>query len=146
MEQYKPSYAAVIVAGIAMWVLGAVWYNVLGSAWMSYTGITEEMASMMTGMDMVLMYGGSVIAFALVFYVQDHLMFQFKAADVKGALQSGFWSWLGFIATSFFIQNLYQMKPFGLWLIDAGYWLVGLIVGSIILVKMGKKTAAAPAA
>jgi hypothetical protein len=146
MDQYKPNYIAVVIAGLSMWVLGAIWYNIFGTQWMGYLGITEEMAKAVSGADMVFIYGGSIVAFAVAFYVQDHMMFAFKATGIGGGVQSGFWSWLGFIATSFFVQTVYQMKPIGLWCIDAGYWLIGLIIGSIILATMKKKSDAAPAA
>ena len=139
MDQYKPNYKAVVVAGVVMWVIGAVWYSVFGALWMSFTGVTEEMATMMTTTDTVLLYAGSIVAFMLVFYVQDHIMFTFKASDIKSAVQCGFWMWLGFIATSFFVQLVYQMKPYGLWFIDTAYWLLSMVVGSIILVTMKKK-------
>ena len=140
MDQYKPNYKAVVIAGVVMWVLGAVWYSLFGSLWMTFTGVTEEMTTMMTTTDTVMMYGGSIVAFIVVFYVQDHIMFTFKASSIKDAVTCGFWMWLGFIATSFFVQLVYQMKPYGLWFIDTGYWLLSMIVGSIILAAMKKKS------
>ena len=87
--------------------------------------------------------GGSVVAYFIMFYCLVHVNHAFQVKDVKGAIQSGFWTWLGFIATVLFVNNLYQGKPIGLWLIDAGYWLLGLLAGAIILVKMKKNEAAA---
>jgi hypothetical protein len=142
MDQIKINYFAVIVSAVIFFLLGWVWYGVLfSSLWMQYTGITMDQAP--TGSEMAMQMGGSFIAYFITFYCLAHVNHAFQVKDVKGALQSGFWTWLGFIATVLFVMNLYQLKPFGLWLIDAGYWGIGLITGAIILVKMKKKEPAA---
>lgn len=135
----KINYAAVAAAAIVMWIFGAVWYGVLSAPWMMYTGVTEEMAKGMTGMDMAMMYGGSVIAYFITFYVQSHVHHAFQVKNLKDAVQAAFWNWLGFVAMVMYVTNSYQGKSFGLTLIDSGYWLIGLILGGIVLVKMQKK-------
>lgn len=139
----KINYVAVAAAAIAMWVIGAVWYNVFSAPWMMYTGVTEEMAKGMSGMDLALVYGGSVVAFFITFYVQCFVHHAFKVKDLKGAVQAAFWNWLGFVAMVVFVNNSYQGKSFVLTLIDSGYWLVSMIIGGIILVKMQKNEATA---
>ena len=141
MDQPKINYLAVLVAAIAFFVLGWIWYGmVFSSLWMQYTGISMDQAP--SGSEMAMQFGGSFVAYFIMFYCLAHVNHAFKVQDVKGAIQSGWWTWLGFIATVLFVTNLYQRKSFGLWLIDGGYWLVGLILGAIILVKMQKKESA----
>lgn len=142
----KVNYLAVALAAVAMWILGAVWYGGLFSAqWMMYTGITEEMAKAATGTDIAVQMIGSLLGAAVMFYVQTHIHHAFQVKDVKGAAQAAFWSWIGFVAMVHLVNNLYQGKSFMLTLIDGGYWLISMIIGGIILVKMTKKEAA-PAA
>ncbi len=74
----KINYVAVAVAALAMWILGAVWYNVFSAPWMMYTGVTEEMAKNMSGMDSAIIYGGSIVAFFITFYVQSHVHHAFQ--------------------------------------------------------------------
>jgi len=139
MEQPRINFIAVVAAAAAMWFAGMAWYMALSAPWMAYTGVTEEMAKQMTGMEMALAYGGSFAAYIVLFYCMAHVMHAFKAVTVSGAVQAGFWSWLGFTATALFVSYTYQGKPFGLVLIDGGYWLVGMVLGSVILAKMPKK-------
>ena len=142
MEQVKINYLAVIVSTVIFFLLGWLWYGILfTSLWMQYTGITMDQAP--SGAEIAMQMGGSVVAYFIMFYCLVHVNHAFQVKDVKGAIQSGFWTWLGFIATVLFVNNLYQGKPIGLWLIDAGYWLLGLLAGAIILVKMKKNEAAA---
>ena len=135
----KINYVAVAAAAIAMWILGAIWYNIFSAPWMMYTGVTEEMAKGMSGMDTLLIYGGSIVAFFITFYVQCHVHHAFQVKNLKDASQAAFWNWLGFVAMVVYVNNSYQGKSFVLTLIDSGYWLVGMIIGGIILVKMPKK-------
>lgn len=146
MNSPKINFVAVVAAAAAMWVLGAIWYTAFSTPWMNYTGITEEAAAGISGGGMALMYGGSLLAYVVLFYVMAHFAHYAGASNIKGGLQTGFWAWLGFIATSMFVTNLYNMNPIGLWFIDAGYWLLGMLLGGVILVKMRKKENAAPAA
>lgn len=135
----KVNYASVGAAAVAMWVVGAVWYGIFSAPWMMYTGVTEEMAMNMSGMDMAVLYGGSLVAYFVLFYVQTHVHHAFQVKDVKGALQAAFWNWLGFVLTALYVSYTYQGKSLGLVAIDASYWLIGMMLGGIILAMMMKK-------
>jgi len=138
--EVKINYVAVAIAAVIMWVIGAVWYGVLFSAqWMMLTGITEDMAKMVSGTDNAMMMGGSLVGAFVMFFVQSHIHHAFQVKDIKGAVQAAFWSWIGFVAMVHLVNNLYQMKPFMLTLIDSGYWLVSMIIGGIVLEKMRSK-------
>ncbi|MFA6455386.1 MAG: DUF1761 domain-containing protein [Bacteroidota bacterium] len=136
--EFKINYIAVAIAAAVMWVLGAVWYSVFSAQWMMYTGITEEMAKSMTGMDMAYLYGGSFIAYLILFYVQSHVHIAFQVKDLKGSLQAAVWNWLGFVVTAMYVSNSFQGKSIVLTMIDGGYWLFGMVIGGVILMKMNK--------
>lgn len=137
----KINYIAVALAGAAMFFIGFVWYSVLFQAqWMEYTGVTMD--QQMTGGEMAMAFGGSFIAYCILFYVQTHIHHAFQVKDIKGGVQAAFWSWLGFVLTVMYVTNSYQQKSFGLTFIDSLYWLISMMIGGIILVKMQKKEAA----
>lgn len=136
----KINYVAVALAGVAMFFIGFVWYGVLfQSQWMVYTGVTMD--RQMTGVEMAISFGGSFIAYVVLFYVQSYVHHAFKVNDIKNAVQAAFWNWFGFILTAMYVTNSYQGKSFALTFLDSSYWLVSMIVGGIILVKMQKKEA-----
>jgi Sec-independent protein secretion pathway component TatC len=93
----------------------------------------------MPGAAMVFSYAGSFVAYIIMFYVMAHFLQYANANTTGGAVQTAFWLWLGFAATSMFVINAYSLKPIGLFFIDAAYWLIGMLIGGIILVKMKKK-------
>ncbi len=135
----KINYVAVFVAALAMFLFGWAWYMTFGTIWMTYTGMTMEMAEKMSGLDIAKSYGGSFVAYLILFYCLSLVNHAFQVKDIKGGAMSGFWSWLGFTATALFVSYSYQGKAFGLFLIDGGYWLIGMVVGGMILAKMQKK-------
>jgi hypothetical protein len=45
----------------------------------------------------------------------------------------GFIVWLGFFVAPNFPQGIYEGRPFKLFAINNGYWLVGLIASGILL-------------
>jgi len=56
-----------------------------------------------------------------------------SGANVFAALQVGFWLWLGFIATVMLGTILWEKRPFGLYVLNAGHYLIVLLIMSIIL-------------
>ena len=138
----KINYVSVALAALVMWVIGAVWYGLFASQWMALTGVTVEMARGMSGKDMALTYGGSFVAYFILFYVQSHVHHAFQVKTLKEAEQAAFWNWLGFVLMVFYVTNSYQMKSFALTLLDSGYWLIGMALGGVVLVKMQKKETA----
>ncbi len=134
----KVNYVAVAIAAIAMFFIGFIWYSVLfGAMWVEYTGV--PMDGEVNGAQMAMTFGGSIVAYFVLFYVQTHVHHAFQVKEMKGAVQAAFWNWLGFILTVMYVTNAYQNKSFGLTFIDSAYWLISMIVGGIILVKMQKK-------
>jgi len=57
----------------------------------------------------------------------------FKMSGVGGGLMVGFFNWLGFIAPVTIGVVTYEKKPFALWVLNNGYWLISLLIMGIIL-------------
>ena len=143
MEQPKIYFPAVIVAAVIQFLFGWGWYMMFVSVWQTGAGVTQEMMMSMTGGEMAMAYGGSFVAYLVVFYVMAHFVAYTKSTTAAQGAQTGFWSWLGYVATTLFVTYSYSMKPFSLWLVDAGYWLISMIIGGILLAVWRKKEAAA---
>ncbi len=124
----------VLVAAVAAFVLGALWYSPLlfANAWVKAHGHTpEKLAQLQAGAPKA--YAVSFVAFivmaAVLSMLLDHL-------GVVTAHQGALWAahiWLGFAATIGLMATLYSGARFSVWAIDAGYQLVYLVLmGAII--------------
>jgi len=125
----------VLIAGIASVLLGWAWYHpkVFGTAWMRMTGMTPEMAERgKKRMHLMAVFG--LIASMVVAWVMSYVGVLLGVYDWFGAVELGFWCWLGFVAPTMLGMVLWDQKPFRLYLINALYWLASFIVMALILV------------
>jgi len=133
MELSNINFLALIVAAIASFALGSVWYTALfGKVWQKEVGLTED--SMKTG-SIPLIFGASfILIFLMDFGLAVILQGQAggKVTLSSGALY-GLLIGLFFVATSIGINILYQRKSFTLWAIDTGYQVFYLALSGAIL-------------
>lgn len=132
---YEVTLWPILAAGIANLVIGFIWYNpsVLGTTWMQLAGISP--AQMEAGKKkMPLIMGIAILAAVMMAYVMAHFGIAWGVFDVIGAIELAFWLWLGFVVPVTLGVVLWEGKSAKLFFINAGYWLVSMIVASIILV------------
>ncbi len=134
------NYLAVLVAAIGSMILGAIWYGPLfGKMWSNLMGwgamSPEQMAEMKkkAGKGYFWMFIGSMVTA----YVMAHIIFAFKAADLSGGLQAGFWIWLGFVGPITMGSILWEGKPVKLWVLNNGFQLLNLMwMGALLALWM----------
>lgn len=127
-----------MVATIVNIMLGFFWYGpLLGKLWMRLSGFTSESmdAAKARGMakSYILMMMGS---FVMSFTLAHELIFASTYTNtfgVSAGLMAGFWNWLGFVAPVTLGTVLWDGKPWSLWFINAGYYLVALSLMGVIL-------------
>ncbi len=126
------NHLAILTSALILWFLGAAWYSpaLFAKPWMAMLGIKKEAgkrASLYVGMI------ASLIGDLLVAFILAHIII-WSGTDSfgRGAL-IGFIVWIGFIAAPNLPQGIYEGRPFRLFAINSGYWLVGLlIVGGLL--------------
>ena len=129
---------AVLVAALASMVLGFLWYGPLfGKPWMALMGFSKDSmdkakAKGMT-MNYVLMAVGSLVMAYVLSHVTSFAMAYMQVSGYMAGLSSGFWTWLGFIAPVVMGAQLWEGKPWKLYPITAGYYLVSLMIMGAIL-------------
>ena len=137
----KINYAAVVASALAYWVLGAVWYGVFSKPFIALMRWTPEQLARMEAEGAGREIGVALLASLLTAYVLAHFV-RFTGADTvsKGA-QAGFFVWLGFVLTTNLGTVLFEFRPLGLYLINNGYHLVGLLGMGALLAVWKKKEA-----
>ncbi len=133
MPQVDINYWAVLVAAIVNFLLGAVWYSLLfGKQWLAIINKSEaELEEMKKGAPRA--YVLSIIAALVMSFVLAHMVDYAQATNVVDGVLSGFWLWLGFVATTNLAAVLFEARPVGLYLINTGYYLVSLLIMGAIL-------------
>lgn len=128
---------AILVAAIAAVILGSVWYGPLfGKKWMHLMGIAmnptpENKRKMMKSY--VLMFIGTLLMAYVLAHVLIFSMAYMNTAGLDAGITAGIWVWLGFVAPTTVGMVLWEGKPWKLWFIVAGYYLVSIPMMGVIL-------------
>ena len=126
------SFVAVIVAAVAGFAFGAVWYMTLQKPWVDASGIEVNDKGQPVDAS-VLPFIMAGIAMILVAGMMRHT-FSLSGIDtpMKG-LVSGLGIGLFFISPWIMINNGYGRRPFKLTMIDSGYATFGCAVMGLVL-------------
>ncbi len=126
-------YLNVLVAAIASYVLGAVWYMVLAKPWMAATGIKADANGRPESGMGPLTYLLAFLAALMVAGMMRHMYAMANIITLTKGLISGLG--IGFFVASpwIMINNAFGGRPFKLTLIDGGYasfgcGLIGLVL------------------
>jgi hypothetical protein len=144
MESLPINWWAVIVAAIAMFVIGAVWYSppLFAKRWRDLLGMSEEqMRAGLVGGMVAGIIGNLVMAYVLARFIGYYGEHSFGSG-----ILIGFMAWIGFVAAVTIGQVFYERRPFSLWLINNAYLLIGLLVMGAIIGLWPPAAGAPPAA
>ena len=129
------NWLAAIVAGIAYFMIGGLWYSkvLFGSKWAALQKIDMNDANNKKGVGAIMFY-----SFLLMILTSIGLVILVVRMDItliSGAIKLGLVTGLLFSVTAVSISFLYEKKPLALHFITGSYMLVGNIVASLILVS-----------
>ncbi|MBS0196628.1 MAG: DUF1761 domain-containing protein [Planctomycetes bacterium] len=127
------NYLAVVVAAIAMFLVGGIWYGaVFGRAWVGIHGYTpEQTKSMQKGAGKV--YGMFLLTDLVRAWVTVLCLNAFHVTSVAGGICAATTLWLGYAATFHFENYAAHRKPIMAFALDAGYQILASATGGAIL-------------
>lgn len=132
------NWIAILLAAVAGFGFGAIWYGIFGRAWMKAAGITEEDIKGADGTKkqsplpfIIAILANLIMAFTLAGFM-GHMVL-----DIKHGLITAGLVWLGFVLTTVMVNYSFQMRPISLSAIDAGHWLGVLLIMGCIIGYMG---------
>ena len=135
----KTNYAAVVVAAIAYWILGGVWYAVLFSKpWMALENISIEKAN---SMNPVLPYVITFVLNLLIAYALAQICIWRNANTIGRGASVGVLLWIGFVGPITFTTYMFEMRPKELFAINQFYPLAGLVLMGAIIGAWTRKSA-----
>ena len=143
----KIKYPAVIVATLVHYFLGGLWYSPLLFA-NKFLQIINWPPEKVTEIQNQSHAKELVIAFVtslVLVYILAHFVQYTKSTTAMAGIQTAFWLWLGFIATTQLATVLFEQRPLGLYLLNVGYQFVGCAIAGAILAIWRPQEAIAPA-
>lgn len=125
-------YLNVLVAAIAGWAVGAVYYMVLQKPWLEAVGIETDENGKPVG-ESALPYIMSIICVIVVAGMMRHMFAMAGIVGVSKGLVAGLGVGAFFITPWIVINNAYGMRPFKLSIIDGGYAIGACAVIGVVL-------------
>ena len=132
------NYLAVAVSGLIIMGLGYLWYGPLfGKKWAPLSGVPVDSMSNIQSKEVRLSYAIMALGALLMSFVLAHaIIFANTYMQITGPLSGvvvGFMNWLGFVVPVSIGSVLWERKPWTLWMINAGYYLVSLVIVGTLL-------------
>jgi len=129
------NWLAIIVGALGYFVLGALWYSpvLFVKKWIAYLNIDVNAADAKKGM--ALLFGGSIF---LMLVQSIAIAILAEKMGIRGlgwlsGLKLGLFTGCCFSAATIGVNYLYEKKPFGLFLINAGYAIAGNIIAAMVI-------------
>jgi hypothetical protein len=130
------NYLAVVIAAVAGFGFGAIYYMTLSRAWMTAMGwTTEEQAARAAGSmganKTPFLIG--ILANLVMAWVLAGLIAHMGPVTIRSGMISGAFAWFGFVVTTLAVNYAFGGRQPMLTVIDSGHWLgVLLIMGAVI--------------
>jgi hypothetical protein len=125
------SYLAILIAAIVGWLASAAWYMSLGKAWTAALGKTPEQMHAERNkpaafLPFIYAFVANIIIAWMLAGVLGHLG-PGQVTLLNGVISGGF-LWFGFVLTTMVVNYTFSGRGMRLLLIDAGNWLVVLLL------------------
>lgn len=128
---------SVVIAAVASFVFGAIYYTALGKFWLAAQGKTADSckienagkSKLAMAVPFILSFVGALIMGVTLYGILTHSgLWSLRAGIITGAF-----CWFGFVLTTVVINNAYGNRKVMLSVIDGAHWLgVLMIIGGIV--------------
>lgn len=138
MEFAGLNYIAIVVAAVASFVFGSVYYMTLAKRWMAALGKTEEEIKAGGGMKPSV-FATTAVAQVIMAWVLAGVIGHLGPGQITpvNGLISGAFIWFGFVLTTQLINHGYQGQKKSLTVIDSGHWLGVLLIQGLVIGLFG---------
>ena len=135
------NYLSILIAAVAAWIFGGVYYTSLSKPWLAAQGKSlEQCKAEQAGKSgaakaapFILVFVGELIMAFVLYGIMVHMgNFTLRAGIISGAF-----CWLGFVLPTVTANNAFSGRKAMLTVIDCGAWLGALVIIGAILGWMG---------
>jgi hypothetical protein len=142
MRPIRLYWPALVVAMLVSFLFEAGWFSFFMNSWLAGIGRTMEWLMSQPHITAPLQYG---VALLCSFVTAAVLSVSIQASGEQTlfrGIKVGAVIWLGFVATTFAKDYIFEIRPLSLYAINAGYCLIDLVLmGAIVGAWKGKPKA-----
>jgi len=128
------NYIAVIVAAVASFGFGSIYYMAVATPWRTALGKTEAEAKQMIAPAPFVV---AALAQLVMAYVLSAVVAALGDVTPENGVYAGFMMWFGFVLTSMAVNHGFQGAKRALTVIDGIHWLAVLLVQGLVIGLFG---------
>lgn len=138
LQRIRQNYLAILLAAIVCFLIEAAWYSYFLEAWLKGIGRNDAWL-ISTGVNPALQYATALLSEALIaamistFTQLTGLQTAYRGMKVAAGL------WIGCVLTTLATEYAFEIRSYRLFAINAGFWLVGMVVMGAIVGAWKKK-------
>jgi hypothetical protein len=130
------NYLAILIAAIAAFGWGAIYYTTLSRQWLAAVGMTkEQMQRARTAVPFAITFVALLVMAWVLAGTLGHL--GPGQVTLRNGVITGLFLWLGFIVTTVFVNNAYPARKYSLSVIDSIHWLGAVVIEGAVIGAMG---------
>jgi hypothetical protein len=131
-SRVKQNYLAILVAAVACFLLEAGWYSTFIHPWLNGIGRTSQWLTN-TGVNPALQFAVALVAEAVMAAAISCLIQLTGAQTAMRGIKVAALLWLGFVLPVWSTEYVFEIRPWSLLGINAGFWLLGMmLMGAIV--------------
>jgi hypothetical protein len=132
------NYIAIIVAAVVAWLASAAWYMSLSKLYVAALGKTpEQLEADRNRPGAFLPFVYAFVANLIMAWMLGGVLGHLGEVTLKNGVIAAAFIWFGFILTSLFVNYSFHGRSIRLIAIDAGNWLIELLVMGAVIGAMG---------
>jgi hypothetical protein len=137
-SKVRQNYLAILVAAIACFLLEAGWYSIFMQTWLDGIGRTREWLTG-PGINPALQFAVALVAEAVIAAAISCVTQLTGPQTALRGIKVAALSWLGMVLTTLSTEYVFEVRPFSLLAVNAGFWLLGMILMGAIVGAWKKK-------
>jgi hypothetical protein len=139
------NYLAIILAAVVGWLGGAAWYGLLGKYWLAAQDRSEDafraqQAAVKGTTAAWLPFALAFLANLVMAWVLAGMVGHLGSVTIRSAVISALFGWAGFVVPTMLVNNAFCGRKYALTAIDAGHWLLVLVLMGAVVGWMGVPT------
>ena len=138
---FSGNVLAILIAAVAAWIFGGLYYTALSKPWLAAMGKTmEQCKAEQAAKSAIANAAPFVLAFIaelIMAWVTYGILVHLKTFSVRAGVITALFCWFGFVLTTIAVNNAFAGRKPMLTVIDAGGWLGALLIIGAIIGWMG---------
>jgi Protein of unknown function (DUF1761) len=143
MSNIRLNWVAILVAGIASFIFEALWFSIFMNEWLTGIGRTMEWLKS-SGQSPAIQYAVAILCAIIAAAVLSIIIQATGEHTLRRGVICGALVWLGFVATSWATEYIFEVRSLQIYFVNAGFWFFDLMLMGAIVGVWKKKPSIPP--